>query len=683
MMSKLKGAWKTIKNVISVVALVFIGTLFCILLINAWFLGGTGSNSNSESVADGFTISAYKVILDVYENNQVEVTENITVDWYNTNHHGIYKFIPEWLEYTDKSGKTIKRKSLVENLASSSDCYLVDTVNQKKRIRLGDTYTYVKEGKKSYSISYLYDMGKDPYKGFDEFIFHAFGDYWGTQIKNASIEIRMPKDISDSEINFFADKYRKTNINSMVNYHVVGNTIIANVKDSLPLFKSLTVDIALPDKYFNGGSYNYGALSFILIGFTCFLTYLTYRSWQKYGKDFPKYSQTIEFYPPDNLNAAEVGYIYNEEYSRKQSVALIIELASKGYIKINEQGEDIEIINLYPLPRLEKKDTIVRTIKIKKLKDADDSLSRESKLMMKYLFKKIPFIKNDVVEITDSIDNFFKVKDELLNNGFVEIVNDNLLDIRRQEEEKVLQEKNYEEMKRIYETEISKLKPLSLMEKIIYERLFEDSDDIILSEHLTLYKAFAEVNAKLISEMDAKVNDSTARKKWFKSVRISILSFILFYLSYNVIEDLDPKLQICYLIGFIACIVILFFTIFMERKTEYGAKIKPQIEGFREFLLKAEKDQLEDLVTKNSEYFYDILPFTYVLGVSKKWISKFENIKIPAKDMGTFNYSSDYAFSAISSGVYTPSSSGSSSSGCGGGSSSGGGCSSCGGGGSW
>ena len=121
----------------------------------------------------------------------------------------------------------------------------------------------------------------------------------------------------------------------------------------------------------------------------------------------------------------------------------------------------------------------------------------------------------------------------------------------------------------------------------------------------------------------------------------------------------------------------------MERKTEYGEKIKPQIEGFREFLLKAEKDQLEDLVTKNPEYFYDVLPFTYVLGVSKKWISKFENIKIPAKDMGTFNYSSDYAFSAISSGVYTPSSSGSSSSGCGGGSSSGGGCSSCGGGGSW
>ena len=672
---------KNLKNVLGVIASVLVGTFICIFFIKAWTSDSIGSDSSNNTVV-GFNINAYKVILDVHENNQVSVTENITVDWYNTKHHGIYKFIPEWLEYTDKNGNTIKRKSSIKNLSSSSDPYRIIPTNKKKSIRLGDVSTYVKKGQKTYSISYIYDMGKDPYRGFDEFIFHAFGDYWKTQIRNASVEIRMPKDISTSEINFYLDKYRKNNVNSMINYSVKGSTITANVNDNFSLFKSLTIDITLPDKYFTGGNYNYGILSLILICVICYLTYLTFKNWKKYGKNFPKHSQTIEFYPPDNLNAAEIGYIYSDEYNKKQSIALIIEMASKGYIKINNQKKDIEIINLYPLPRLEKSGKIIHTIKIKKLKDIDDSLSKESKSMMKYLFVNIPFMKNDVVEITDSIDNFYKVKDELLKGGFIEIINDNILDIKKEEEEKVLQEEKYAQMQIDYEKEISKLKPLNEMEKIIYDRLFEDSDDIILSKHLTLYKAFSDVNAKLTDEFDDKVNDAVASKKADKSISISILSFVLFYLSYSVIEDLDPRFRICYLIGFIACFVTLIFTIFMGRKTEYGEEIKPRIAGFKDFLLKAEKDQLEDLVAKNSEYFYDILPYTYVLGISKKWISKFENIYIPPKDMGTFNYSSDYAFSSLASNIHTPSSSSSSSSGCGG-CSSGGGCSSCGGGGSW
>ncbi len=42
----------------------------------------------------------------------------------------------------------------------------------------------------------------------------------------------------------------------------------------------------------------------------------------------------------------------------------------------------------------------------------------------------------------------------------------------------------------------------------------------------------------------------------------------------------------------------------------------------------AEKDRLEMLVHDNPKYFYNILPFAYVLGVSDKWVNKFENIAI-------------------------------------------------------
>ena len=72
------------------------------------FFGDDGSTSN---LADGFTISAYNVVLNVKKNNKIDVTENITVNWYETNHHGIYKFTPLWLEYTGQDDKTIRRRS--------------------------------------------------------------------------------------------------------------------------------------------------------------------------------------------------------------------------------------------------------------------------------------------------------------------------------------------------------------------------------------------------------------------------------------------------------------------------------------------------------------------------------------------------------------------------------------------
>ncbi len=46
------------------------------------------------------------------------------------------------------------------------------------------------------------------------------------------------------------------------------------------------------------------------------------------------------------------------------------------------------------------------------------------------------------------------------------------------------------------------------------------------------------------------------------------------------------------------------------------------------FQKKCLKEKLEMLVNENPTYFYDILPYTYVLGVSNKWIKKFESINV-------------------------------------------------------
>lgn len=162
-------------------------------------------SGSSTTVADGFTIEGYEVILNVGIDNKVDVTENIHVNFYESGHHGIYKFTTYWLEYTGKDNKTIKRKSNIINYRSVNDPYTIDTVKKKSRIKIGSPNETV-FGDHTYTIKYTYDMGSDPFNNFDEFIFHAFGDFWGTEIKNPKIIVNMPKGIDGNKINFYKDK---------------------------------------------------------------------------------------------------------------------------------------------------------------------------------------------------------------------------------------------------------------------------------------------------------------------------------------------------------------------------------------------------------------------------------------------------------------------------------------------
>ena len=74
--------------------------------------------------------------------------------------------------------------------------------------------------------------------------------------------------------------------------------------------------------------------------------------------------------------------------------------------------------------------------------------------------------------------------------------------------------------------------------------------------------------------------------------------------------------------------IVMFFNSYMSKRTPYGTEMLGRIGGFKNFLETAEKDKLETLVMENPQYFYDILPYTYVLGVSDKWMKKFESITV-------------------------------------------------------
>ena len=233
-----------------------------------------------------------------------------------------------------------------------------------------------------------------------------------------------------------------------------------------------------------------------------------------------------------------------------------------------------------------------------------------------------------------------------------------------------------------------KLAPLTETENLVFRALFDEGETYTnLQTNTVFYKTFDEVGFSLESKLKNVINDASSRIIRNFCIAWSVVSLALCLLSYFAIADLEPRLSYLYNLSFYAEGLTVFLTVIMGRKTPYGEKVTSQVKGFREYLRLVETEQLKAMVNQNPNYFYDIIPYAYVLNLSKEWIKKFEDIPIPDNYMGNYDYRDLTMYDDLYDSVYYPTSTGSGSGGCsscgGGCSSCGGGCSSCGGGGSW
>ena len=191
------------------------------------------------------------------------------------------------------------------------------------------------------------------------------------------------------------------------------------------------------------------------------------------------------------------------------------------------------------------------------------------------------------------------------------------------------------------------MKGLSITEQIVYTELFENKNENIISQDSAFVKVFSKIQKCLQEVTDKKINDKASSKIADKVYILLIISIIVWMISFIWVNDLNPKYQILYLISFIAIFITGLFTIIMEKKTDYGEIIHAKVLGFKNYLNIAQKDELDTMVEKNSNYFYDILPYAYVLGVSDKWIKNFEKNNLANINLDSLKYYENDLFMII------------------------------------
>lgn len=566
-----------------------INLLFCIF---TFFLFSLNCYAND------YDITKYDVEIVVDEHNKYSIKENIDT-YFNVSKHGIIRRIPLYNNIIRQDGIRERNRVLISNVHVNEE-FASSRENNNYVLKIGSADKTI-NGKHSYSISYDYDIGLDKNNKYDELYFNIIGTNWDTDISNVTFKITMPKEFDASKLGFSYGEYGESNTDN-ISYDVDGNVITGSFDGTLLAGEGLNVRMELPEGYFIRKSVGSSLLECWYYIIPILGVLISYLIWKKYGKD-DQVVDVVSFYPPENMNSLDVAFAKKGSVNSNDAVSLLVYLASKGYIKIVE----------------DKKSKSRFTIQ--KVKEYDGN-NKEEELFFRGLFKKV----------WDSISS-----DEL-NESFYLTINS------------ILTKKNSTaNRKELFNSKSSNKRYILFLFMLITSSLstiipalgYKLSDIIFSIIICNLIGIVALIIVGIIYDNNCtkKGLNSALGFAFFFVLALAVANFTIIGFEYIYYDTV-------YLIGFILCMVctylIYFFYLIVTKRTEYGNKVLGEVNGFKKFLETAEKDKLESLVHDDPSYFYNILPYAYVLGVSDAWIKQFEGIAIAPPDWyesaDTFDY---------------------------------------------
>lgn len=585
--------------------------------------------------AENFYFKDYNVDMKVSENKNIQITETMNVV-FTTPSHGIFRTIPIYETVTRADDSSFTNNAKIKNITVNKQ---FSTSKQGKllKIKIGSPDKLV-SGEQSYVIKYDYQPSDDKLKNNDELYMSIITTNWNTPIENASFSIEMPKNFDTSKIGVSVGRYGTLGYNEdELDLYSDGKTIQGIIKRPLNSNEGITIRVLLPKNYFKNDNHT-SDIPFIAI--IILLTLICFFMWNKYGKDDVPIP-IVNFYPPEKKNSAEVYVEYKGNASTKALVSLIIYLANKGYIKIEEDKYNYSL---------------------HKLKEYDGQNSIE-KGLIDAIFGASDYVTKKDLESSTSFYKDCKMLTDKLNRIKKFIF--------------VAESTSWEKLLLMI------LCIIGIVLTVIYalNGYYLGFEDICF---ITFFCVFIGILIFVFSNI--KSNSSILSK-------IAIYIWLIMFLGPTIINAIDKYAvsseHTCFLVtGFIGLIVSIICLVNMPKRNKAGVNALGQILGFKKFLEVAEKNRIEMLIKENPSYCFDVLPYAYALGVSDEWIKKFESLMIEPPDWYSVHITSR-RFSRLlrsleSASVPSTQNGGIDSSSLrGGGGFSGGGCGGGGGGGSW
>jgi hypothetical protein len=228
----------------------------CTLSFSTSFFAMNTDNNTSDSLSKNnqpipsqdSSYSNYAYLLDTYdvriivnEDNTLTIIETIDA-YFNVPKHGIIRSIllknnVKRLDGTSSTNR-VKIKDMYVNTIFSTSTEMGDV-----DIKIGDSNEYL-VGSQSYTIKYVYDMGQDKAKNYDEFYFNIIGSDWDTAIGGITFAITMPKAFDVNKLGFSYGILGSLE-NEGITYQVINNVISGSFDGILNPNEALSVRVEL------------------------------------------------------------------------------------------------------------------------------------------------------------------------------------------------------------------------------------------------------------------------------------------------------------------------------------------------------------------------------------------------------------------------------------------------------
>ena len=553
------------------------------------------SDSTEQYIDRDFTITEFNSVVNVNTDSRYSVNEKITVVFNRYGKLGIYRELPV------NSGEKYRNIEVVTNSSQDSDWMQVDRYGSFIRLALGyedESTVYYPEGTEI-TFELNYDIIIPETDNINRVYLNITGNGWRTNIEKLNAKIILPSNsIENTEL--YVGKYGET-VNGGDNEFIVSEEsgrMAINVKcNGLEAFEGATIVTELP----NGTMSLYddpipnivlilAAVVLIIVLIVAFLM-----------RDKSLLTPVTNYYPPKwrgkELSPVEIGVLIDGSCDNEDISSLIFYWASKGYLAI----ENIE----------KKSPTLI------KLRDLNEGNARE-----KALFDAI-FSRGDKVSL-----------DQLTNRIYTSV------DTLRAKVTATFNKMMYKGFGKSLLITVAFSLILSVAVLGIYTYCgftFDAIPMFFIGGLIAFFSALAssEFKKREYKWTDAKKNLSTIVLFAAGGFVCTLASLIC--LHTDIVGSMGQAV-----IPFVYFVIGASFGKTFKRTEEYN-EVMGNVVGFRNFLMLAEKDRLESLIFENPEYYYNILPYAQVLGVSEVWTEKFKSIPLTPPPYiygynGTFNY---------------------------------------------
>ena len=306
----------------------------------------------------GWVIDEFESNITAHEDASVSVEETIRVDFDGLSKHGIYRTIP--VVYRDRFGNKVNIRLKIDQVTGENGQgrqYQASRKGENLEIKIGDPNETI-SGFQTYILKYRVQRVISRLSDHDELYWNVTGNAWPVSIRSAKAKVLLPQPATDATC--FSGPYGSSlnrctvgSLGSAVDFQAdielnpaEGFTIVTSLPKGAIKEPSVTTRLW----WLVSDNWPY-AIPLITLSFLLWLYWQHGRD-QQYKSLFdpsrgietlPAFSSELvpqTYAPITDIRPAEAGTLIDEEVNLRDLTATIVDLAVRGYLRIEEVAKD-------------------------------------------------------------------------------------------------------------------------------------------------------------------------------------------------------------------------------------------------------------------------------------------------------------------------------------------------------